>query len=92
MIEKGGKNIKLVVNDISEGFITVNPIFLKPFNENSLKALFKAIGQKQTEIRAEPFPHHDIIKIRQRNIKLQRLYTSLMIVRNYAREKRIALF
>ncbi len=86
------KNLKAIANDISEGFITVNPIFLKSFDENALKSLYRAIERKQAEIRAEPFPYNDTMLIRKRNIKLQRLYGSMTVIKNYARERRILLF
>lgn len=86
------KNFKALANDITEGYITINPIFLKPFEKDDIKALCKAIERKQVEIRAEPFPYNDTNLIRKRNLKLQRLYNALMIINNYAREKNILLF
>ncbi|HTZ17658.1 MAG TPA: hypothetical protein VMB78_04390 [Dissulfurispiraceae bacterium] len=86
-----GRNFKAVANDIGEGFVTINPIFLKPFDTESLKLLYDAINKKQNELRAEPFPYGDVDKIRRRNLKLQRVYNSLMLIKNYARERRIIL-
>lgn len=86
-----GKNFKAIANEISEGFITANPIFLKPFDESNLKYLYNAIERKQIEIRSEPFPYDDICLIRKRNIRLQRLYSALMVIKNFAREKKIKL-
>lgn len=91
MAEQTKRNFRAIVSDISEGFITVNPIFLKPFDENALKFLYKAIERKQIEIRSEPFPYDDICLIRKRNIRLQRLYSALMVIKNFAREKKIKL-
>mgnify|MGYP001079086851 CR=1 FL=1 len=87
-----GKNFKAVANDIAEGFITVNPIFLKPYDKDDINALYKAIERKQIEIRAEPFPYNDNYLIRKRNLKLQRLFNALMIIKNFAREKNFLLF
>lgn len=86
------RNFKAIVSDISEGFITVNPIFLKPFDENALKTLCRAIERKQIEIRSEPFPYDDIYLIRKRNIRLQRLYSALMVIKNFAREKHYKVY
>lgn len=91
MAEQFNRNYKAIVSDIAEGFIAVNPIFLKPFDENSLKSLCRAIERKQMEIRAEPFPYDDAYLIRKRNIRLQRLYAALMVIKNFARERRFAI-
>lgn len=92
MPEQSGRNFKIISNDVADGFITINPIFLKPFNGADLKALYKALEQKQSEVRSEPFPYNNIPLIRKRNMRLQRLYSSLLIIRNYAREKNILMF
>ena len=91
MADQVKRNFKAIVSDISEGFIFVNPLFLRSFDENAVKSLCKAIERRQIEIRTEPFPYDDIVLIRRRNIKLQRLYTALMVIKNIAREKRFKL-
>lgn len=91
MAEQTKRNFRAIVSDISEGFVAVNPIYLKPFDENALKTLCRAIERKQIEIRSEPFPYDDICLIRKRNIRLQRLYSALMVIKNFAREKRFKL-
>lgn len=92
MKEQGIRNLKTIVNDISEGLVIVNPLFLKQFNEVGLKNLLKTINQKQIEVRSEPFPYNEIQKIRQRNMRLQRLHNALTIIKNYSKEKGIQLF
>jgi hypothetical protein len=86
-----GKSLKAIAYDISEGYLTVNPIFLKPLDDESLKGLHSEIMKVQSEIRAEKFPHSDTQLIRLRNMRLQRLHQALIIVKNFAREKRIIL-
>ena len=86
-----GRNLKGIASDIAEGFVTVNPIYLKPFEAESLRLLYETLQRKQNEMRAEPFPSGDVDKIRRRNLKLQRVYNSLMLIKNYARERRITL-
>jgi hypothetical protein len=86
-----GRNLKAIASDIAEGFVSVNPIYLKPFEAESLRLLYETLQRKQNEMRAEPFPYGDVEKIRKRNIKLQRVYNSLMLIKNYARERRITL-
>lgn len=88
MAERLTRNYKAIATEISEGFITMNPIYLKLFDLDALKALYNAIDRKLVEIRTEPFPYKDTILIRNRNLKLQRLYGSLVVIKNYGREKR----
>lgn len=77
------KSLIAVANDIAEGFITVNPIFLKKFNEKQLKELLEALIRKEKQIRAEPFPFNDPLQIRKRNLKLQRLYQAQVVLKNF---------
>lgn len=86
-----GKSLKAITFDIAEGYVIVNPIFLKPFDDDSLKGLYHEIMKTQTEIRGEKFPHGDTQAIRRRNTRLQRLYSALMVIKNLARERRIML-
>ncbi|OGW56986.1 MAG: hypothetical protein A2Z09_06435 [Nitrospirae bacterium RBG_16_43_8] len=87
MITLRGKSLTAVARDIAEGYVTVNPIFLKPLDAESLEGLYRQIVKVQTEIRGEKFPHGNINLIRGRNIRLQRLHSSLMIIRNFAKER-----
>lgn len=86
-----GKSLKAISYDISEGYLTVNPIFLKSLDDDSLKSLYHEIIKVQAEIRAEKFPQSDTQLIRNRNIRLQRLHQSLMVIKNFARERKIML-
>jgi len=86
-----GKSLKAIAYDISEGYIVVNPLFLKSLDNESLKGLHKEISMALIAIRTEKFPTGDIQAIRWRNTRLQRLNAALMILRNFARERRIIL-
>jgi hypothetical protein len=86
-----GKSLKAVAYDISEGYLTVNPIFLKSLDDESLKGLHNEILKAQSEIRGEKFPHNDTQSIRSRNMRLQRLHQTLIIIKNFARERKILL-
>ncbi|MCE5312110.1 MAG: hypothetical protein LLF86_03050 [Nitrospiraceae bacterium] len=81
------RSLEAVASDVAEGFVTVNPLFLKRMDKDSIRSLFEALKKKQNEIRAEPFPFNDTISIRKRNMRLQRLFNSVMIIKNFAREK-----
>jgi hypothetical protein len=86
-----GKSLKAVAYDISEGYITVNPIFLKSLDDEALKGLYNEAIKAQSEIRAEKFPHNDTQSIRWRNMRLQRLHQAFIIIKNFARERKILI-
>jgi hypothetical protein len=88
MTESDNKNFKAIASDIADGYVTVNPLFLKSFSEKSLKSLFSFVMRAQTLIRIEPFPYREIELIRKRGMKLQRLNTALTIIKNVARERK----
>jgi len=83
-----GKSIKAIAWDIAEGYVTVNPIFLKPLEMELIKELYQEIQHMQTEIRGERFPFNDIQAIRKRNMRLQRLNNAHVIIRNFLKERR----
>ena len=86
-----GKSVRSIVWDISEGYVTVNPLFLKPLDSDVIKQLYKEIQRAQNEIRGEKFPYNDIQAIRYRNMRLQRLNSALMIIRNYLKQRKIII-
>jgi hypothetical protein len=93
MAESGfrGKSMKAVATDVAEGFISVNPLFLKKFDKDMLKELFEVLSKAMTTTRNEKLLPNDPVALRNRNMKLQRLHNALIILRNTAREKRIPL-
>jgi hypothetical protein len=86
-----GKSTKAITVDVAEGYVAVNPLFLKSFDPDSLKDFYHQLDKTQKELRAERFPTSDVQAIRMRNLKLQRLYSAQMVIRNFARERRISL-
>jgi hypothetical protein len=86
-----GKSLKAVIRDVAEGYVAVNPLLLKSFDHETLREFYHEISKVQVEIRAERFPTRDIQAIRGRNLKLQRLFGATMIIRNFARERRVPL-
>ncbi len=86
-----GKSLKATIRDVAEGYVVVNPLFLKSFDHETLRDFYIEISKVQVEIRAERFPTHDILAIRSRNLRLQRLFAATMVIRNYAKERRVPL-
>lgn len=86
-----GKNVKATATDVAEGFTVVNPILLKPLDAETVKEFYHELNKKQGEVRGEKFPAHDMQSIRWRNLRLQRLHTATMVIRNYAKSRKIPL-
>ena len=86
-----GKSYKATTVDIAEGFTTVNPIFLKPLSDEAIKSLYTELLKTITAVRGERFPTSDIPKLRMRNLKLQRLHSTSMVIRTYAKFRRIQI-
>ncbi len=93
MAESGfkGKSMKAVAFDVAEGYISVNPLFLKKFDKDMVKELFANLNKALTATRNEKVTLSDHVALRTRNLKLQRLHNAMIILRNIAREKRIPL-
>jgi hypothetical protein len=94
MAEEGGfrgRSMKAIAVDVAEGFITVNPLFLKKFDKDTAKNLFEHLNKAMTSIRNEKVEYTDHVALRLRNMKLQRMHNALIVLRNYARERRIPL-
>ena len=93
MAESGfrGKSMRVVAVDVAEGFISVNPLFLKKFDKDMMKELFDHLNKALTGTRNEKIDLTDQAALRTRNMKLQRLHNAMIIIRNIAREKRIPL-
>jgi hypothetical protein len=86
-----GKSYKAVAFDVSEGYTSVNPLFLKPLDSETIKEFYIELLKTQGEVRNEHFKTGDLQAIRWRNMRLQRLHSATMIIKNYARERKIPL-
>ncbi len=58
---------------------------------NELKELYAEVMRAQAGVRADRFPHSDIMAIRRRNVRLSKLHSAAMIIRNFARGRRTIL-
>lgn len=93
MAESGfkGKSMKAVATDVAEGYVSVNPLFLKKFDKDMIKDLYDNLNRALTGTRNEKIDLANQTALRNRNMKLQRLHNAMIILRNTAREKRIPL-
>lgn len=86
-----GKSMRVVAVDVAEGFISVNPLFLKKFDKDMVKELYDHLNKALTGTRNDKIDLTDQVALRTRNMKLQRLHNAMIIIRNVAREKRMPL-
>jgi len=86
-----GKSMKGVASDVAEGLISVNPLFLKKFDNEMIKSLNEHLNKAMTVARNEQVSLNDPPAMRKRSLKLQHLNNALIILKNVAREKRIPL-
>jgi len=93
MVENGfrGKSMRVVAMDVAEGYVSVNPLFLKKFDKDMVKELYDHLNKTLTLTRNEKTDFTDFVVLRTRNMKLQRLHNAMIVLRNIAREKRIPL-
>ena len=87
-----GKGLDAFVKELDNGFAVLNPLVLKQFELASYKPLYQQLKRRQNELRSETFPSNEPPKIRQRNLRLQRLHTAMVILEHAAKEKRMSLF
>ena len=83
-----GKSLESVAKDIAEGYVFVNPIYLKRFEQERLKGLMAAINKVMTLTRNERFPTGDVDAIKRRNIRLSRLNNASTVIKYFAKERR----
>lgn len=86
-----GKSLVAAAKDVANGFFTVNPLTLKKFTAEAIKALHHQLKKVQMEVRNERFDSHDVLAIRNRNMRLQRLHQAMTVLENTARERRVIL-
>jgi hypothetical protein len=87
----GGKSMKAVAADVGDGYMVINPLVLKKFDKVMIKDLYEHLNKAMGAARNIAVPFNDILAMRQKNMKLQRLHNSIIILRNTARERRVML-
>jgi hypothetical protein len=80
-----------LAKDIADGYTFVNPIFFRKFEESDFKELYHHMIKVQKMVRAETPDLRDHKAVRQRNMRLQRLNNSLMILKHQCKLKKVLL-
>ena len=97
MALKGGedstqsRNLALVAKDVMEGFLQLNPLVLRKYDEATCKELFRQLRRLQTTIRIESVNLANQAALRTRNHRLQRMSQAIGVLEHHARLNRIPL-
>jgi len=83
--------MRVVAVDVADGFVSVNPLFLKKFDKAMVKELHEHLNKALIGTRNEKIDFTDPVALRMRNMKLQRLHNAMIVLKNIAREKKIPL-
>jgi len=70
---------------------TISVANIKQYTPADLKTIVVNIGIVQREIRGEQVPLDDIMAIKAKNLRLQRLSQALSTISSYAKQRRIPL-
>ena len=77
--------------DIALGYANVTMATLKRYGQQDLKTLNVNLNIVLRELRREQVPLEDIMAIKMKNMKIQRVNQALSIIRIYCRKKRIVV-
>lgn len=86
----GGSPMALV-KDIAEGYLYMTPAVLKKYTTDELHKIHTNIGLLLKQVRTEAFDPREQEKIRNKNLRLQRLHQALLILEHFCRQNRIKL-
>jgi hypothetical protein len=82
----GGSAWKMV-QDIGEGFLSLNKANMKRFQVPDLKSLLMEIEKRERDLRSQQSATDDTETIQIRQRRLKRLGQAKMMLRNFARER-----
>ena len=77
--------------DIAEGYTTFTVATLKKYAPQDLKVISSNLAIVVAELRREKIPLEDVMALKMRNMKIQRVNNTLTIIRGYCKKKRIVL-
>ena len=81
-----GGSAPAMANQLMEGYILLNPVMLKRFTLEELRSLRVELEKLQRETRSQQIPKDDIPAIQIKNHRLQKISSSLLIIRNYCQK------
>ncbi len=84
-------NPKMMAYDIAKGFTHLSQATLKKYNPADLKIILTNLSIVQREIRGEQIPQEDVMAIKAKNQRLQRLSQAVSVINSYAKLHRIRI-
>ncbi len=84
-------NPKKMAQDVAQGFMSLSPPMLKPYTAADLKTILMNLALVARELRQEQIPQDDVMAAKARNMKLSRLNQAEVVIRAYAKKKRIVV-
>jgi len=84
-----GGSAYAMARDVAEGYLLVTERTFKTMSRSDLDQLVFEIDRHLRELRGEQPPLDDVTALQQRQRRMQRLNTALMIVRSYRTKQKI---
>jgi len=72
-----------VAADLSEGYVTLNPVTLKKYERHEVDALAKELEKLARDLRSQAVPQDDAEASQTRNRKLLRLSQATVVLQNW---------
>jgi len=82
---------KVFAYDIAEGFHYLTQLSLRKYTPADLRIISKNLDIVQREIRGERVDLEDILAIKRKNMRIQRINQTLMVLRSYCKQRKIPL-
>jgi len=82
---------KKLAEDISNGLVSFNKAVFRKYTPVDLKIIYSNLQSVLRETRAEFVDQKNFEEIKQKNIKMQKLNTAIMVLSNYCKVQRIPL-
>ena len=79
------------VKEIADGYIAINPVYLKKFSPGTLRVIHRELHKKMISVRAERTDFADIKQVRDRNLKMSRINNAIRMIQAYCKERKIPL-
>jgi len=85
------RSLGLAAKDVMEGYLTLNPLVLKKFEDHTYKELYRQLRKLQIAIRSEGVDLSNQTGLRTRNLRLQRMHQALTVMEHHAKNNKIVL-
>jgi hypothetical protein len=86
-----GRSLGLMAKDVMEGYLTLNPLVLKKYDERTFKDLYRQLRKLQVVIRSAGIDLSNPDLLRTRNHRLQRMHQALTVMEHHAKQNKILL-